>query len=168
MSLADRIKRFFVSAASSVRSASAEQDWSDVVPAEVAPAEVSELPSDVWVVVETRGDPSGYGVLRRGDTLVRFHESLWKGRDGGLVVSRGPGVRVDVDGWSPGRDGRSPEPAALVGIPLVDLPVAPTLTMQQWLESLQRQGLLVGMTAKRLIRSGSFRSTSFWTFRFSS
>ncbi len=162
MSLADRIKRFFEAAAKSVtdelrpslRPSTAEQDWSDVVPAEPVPAEVSELPCDGWVVVETLGEPSGYGVLRRGDTLVRFHESLWKPRAGGLVVSRGPGVRVDVDGWIPGRDGRSPEPAALVGIPLVDLPVAPKLTMQQWLESLQRQGLLVGVTAKRLIRSG--------------
>jgi hypothetical protein len=153
MSLVERFKQFLASAAKPGR---LEQDWSDVVPVEV-PVEVGrtealELPSDGWVVVETNGEPSGYGVLRRGETLVRFHEVKWKGRDG-LAVTRGPGVRVDVEGWVPGRDGHSPEPAAL-RIPLVDLPVLPELTMEQWLVCLQRHGLLVGVTAKQLVRSG--------------
>lgn len=155
MSFADRLKRFFTSAAKSMkeelRPGSAEQDWSDVVPETVAPVAAAELPSDGWVVVETSGEPSGYGVLRRGDTLIRFHDSLWKGP--GVVVSHAPGVRVDIDGWVRGRNGQSPEPAAL-RVPLVDLPVAVELTKEQWLECLQRQGLLVGVTAKQLFRTG--------------
>ncbi|MER2561646.1 MAG: hypothetical protein ABTQ32_13045 [Myxococcaceae bacterium] len=158
MSFADRLKRFFTSAAKSMkeelRPGSAEQDWSDVVPENVAPAAAAaELPSDGWVVVETSGEPSGYGVLRRGDTLIRFHESLWKSQAGDLAVSRGAGVRVDIDGWVPGRNGQSPEPVAL-RIPIVDLPKNPELPMELWLECLQRQGLLVGVTAKQLVRTG--------------
>lgn len=160
MSFADRLKRFFTSAAKSMkeelRPGSAEQDWSDVVPetvAPVAPVAPAELPSDGWVVVETSGEPSGYGVLRRGDTLIRFHESLWKSQSGDLAVSRGAGVRVDIDGWVPGRNGQSPEPVAL-RIPIVDLPKNPELPMELWLECLQRQHLLEGVTAKQLVRTG--------------
>ena len=107
------------------------------------PAEVSSaLPSDDWEVVEPPGIASGYGQLRRGETTVRFRHSLWKGRNGRLVVWPGAGVHVDVDGWVPGRDGRGPEPAALV-IPEVDLFVEPKLRLEEWQACFERHGLSV-------------------------
>ena len=102
----------------------------------------AELPSDGWEVVEPPGVASGYGMLRRGEAMVRFHHSLWMGRAGRLAVWRRAGVRVDVDGWVLGPDGRSLEPRALV-VPEVELFVEPKFGFEQWQACFERHGLSV-------------------------
>lgn len=126
MSLAD----WLAQAVAALRTGSSEPE----------PSSTTDLPSDGWEMIESSNVPPGFGLLRRGETTVRFPLSLWRRHDHHVGVCFGPGVRVDVDGWVPGRDG--PEPAALV-IPHVDVFVEPNMRFEEWQACFSRQGLVV-------------------------